>query len=260
MNDSINRKMQQAGWVFPDWVWDYLSDYERTFVANEFTGQRSLDYYLKRLEAIGFKGMDTVLDAGCGMGQWSVALSFLNEQVNGIDVNLGRLLIAKLLAAGSAKNNCSFRYASAENLPYPSESFDGVFCYGVFMFTNMPKTLSEFNRVLKPGGKVYFNVNSTGWYAHQLFDLGLRKKNYSLARAGLGTVARTILRRKRNIVVGKRWLLRQIEQAGLQLVGVDSEGRICIDTSVVKPEPAYHSEYYGMPAILEVLARKEDIA
>lgn len=258
MDDITRCALQEAGWTFPDWAWDCLSEYEQEFVRKEFTGQRSLDYYRARLEALGFRGMERVLDAACGMGQWTVALSALNGHVNGVDINMERLLLSKLLADGMGADNCTFRYGLLEKLPFEREYFDGIFCCGAFMFTDMPTTLSEFHRTLKPDGKIYLNANNIGWYAHLLLDRGLKQRNFSIMKSALRIIAATMLGRTRNIVVTKKWLMRHLESAGLRVLAVGAEGEISIGEPIEKPEPAYPQSYYGMPALIEVLAQKRE--
>ncbi|MBA2727427.1 MAG: class I SAM-dependent methyltransferase [Parachlamydiaceae bacterium] len=47
------------------------------------------------------------------------------------------------------------RCMDAESLDFPDSSFDFVFCgFGLFFLPSIPTALSEFKRVLKPGGKV----------------------------------------------------------------------------------------------------------
>lgn len=255
MDDLTRQMIQEAGWVFPDSVWACLSDYEKGFVIGEFTGKRSFNYYLKRLEALGFKGMERVLDAACGMGQWALALSSLNQYVEGVDMNTERLQVSKSLAESMGRKNCTFHCAFLESLPFESESFDGIFCYGSFMFSHMPTTLSEFFRVLKPGGKVYLNANSAGWYAHLLIDRGIKRRNFSMVKTVLRMVARTVCGEKKNIVVSKRWLKSQIRLSGLEVAAIGLEGEINVDDTL-KPDPAYEYYYYGLPLIVEVLAQK----
>lgn len=49
-----------------------------------------------------------------------------------------------------------FTLAAAENLPYPSNYFDVVFCFNSFYhFNNQIKVLKEINRILKKDGRAY---------------------------------------------------------------------------------------------------------
>ena len=51
----------------------------------QFTG----DQFRQRVDMVGFKDADHVLDAGCGYGQWSVALAEANRRVSACDRDPG---------------------------------------------------------------------------------------------------------------------------------------------------------------------------
>ena len=147
---------------FPDWTPFLVNapQSERDFAAAEFS--HGLAYYRNRLERIGFSGK-RVLDAGCGMGQYSAALAYDFERVDGIDWKTNRLDVAAKLCAAMGLDNVEFRQGSVEALPYTDGIFDAVFCYGVIMFTDMMQTINEFHRVLAPEGKLYVCLNGDGW-------------------------------------------------------------------------------------------------
>ena len=53
-----------------------------------------------------------------------------------------------------------YRCESGEQMSFPAESFDYVWCINVIDHTPDPdKMATEIHRVLKPGGKLYFSVN-----------------------------------------------------------------------------------------------------
>ena len=234
---------------------DLLSPSELSFYYSEFNEVNSLDYYIKRLDNLGFSELENVLDAGCGMGQWSIALSQLNKQVQGIDIHTGRLLFAKSLLDKLNINNLSYCYSPLEKLPYKNETFDGIFCYGVFMFSEMKSSLSELKRVLKPGGRIYINANDMGWYLHLLIDRGIKKKNLKLIYISLKYILFTLLGRKNNIIITRKYLSKLIQDSKFIILDVGSEGSI----NNLKNEnlvPKYPAEYYSFHAINEILAVK----
>lgn len=68
-----------------------------------------------------------------------------------------------------------WRQADALELPFGDGEFDAVVCqFGLMFFPDKPKGLSEFHRVLVPGGKLLFNVwdsldaNAHGSIAHSV--------------------------------------------------------------------------------------------
>jgi SAM-dependent methyltransferase len=261
METETRQRLESAGWRFPEAVWDCLSPYERSFLLTECAGTRSVDYYVRRLERIGFAGMGRVLDAGCGMGQWAVALAGLNEEVDGVDVNVGRLLVARELARAMDRPRCRFAYAGMEAPPFADGVFDGVFCYGSFMFSETRATLAGFHRVLAPGGLLYLNANGWGWWLHLLLDRSIRGADPRLGLATVRMLVRTLCGRRRDVIFGERRLVRAVRRAGFEVLGVGREGEVAHPGATgagQAPPPAYPPRFYGRPAITEILARKPD--
>lgn len=96
---------------------------------------------------------DIFLDVGCGYGRITRALDALGVKVFGIDPNIKELLSGKDQTPDS-------RYVQAygEQLPFPSDCFDGVVVLGVLGAVNMDarkRILKETVRTLKVGGSIY---------------------------------------------------------------------------------------------------------
>ncbi len=97
-----------------------------------------------------------VLDVACGIGTTTLIM----ERQFGFDavgLDFSQSNIDK--AIGAAGKNppvlSEFVQGSADELPFSDETFDAVICEcAVSTFADQPRALSEFNRVLKPGGIV----------------------------------------------------------------------------------------------------------
>ncbi len=254
--DSLFEKFTDNGWIIPKSTYFCLSDYEKLFLELEFTGINSFKYYENRLKELGFINLDSVIDIGGGMGQWAISMSKLNKNVVCSDIRMERLFVAKDISNAMLIKNLEYKYSYAEKIPYADKSFDGIFCYGVFMFTDMPKTLKEFYRVLKPGGKLYLNANSLGWHLHLMIDRGLKKNNFVMAKTAIKTIIKTIIGRKRDIVIFPSKLKKMLLNSGFKIKSVGPEGTLTEDGSFAKGPAKYESKYYGYPSILEVLACK----
>lgn len=95
-----------------------------------------------------------VLDAGCGMGLTSAYLAKVMKcKVYAIDLHPEMI---KHAAKRFKKEQLSVEIieGNIENLPFPEHSFDWVISESSTIFTNIPTTLKEYFRVLKPAGKL----------------------------------------------------------------------------------------------------------
>ena len=94
-----------------------------------------------------------ILDVGCGSG-WAARL--LAERsggghVVGIDVSDEMVRVAREQSSNFA--NVEFRVASAENLPFPDNTFTHSFSMeSLYYYADIGKALREIARVLQPGG------------------------------------------------------------------------------------------------------------
>ena len=97
---------------------------------------------------------ESVLDIGCGAGVDTLVAALMvgpQGRVAGVDVIPEMLRRARENLARTTIENVEFQEASAENLPYPGESFDVVISNGALnLVTDKMSALSEAFRVLKP--------------------------------------------------------------------------------------------------------------
>jgi SAM-dependent methyltransferase len=102
---------------------------------------------------------DIVVDVGSGSGFDSLIASKLvgpKGRVIGIDMTNEMLRKARSGAAEMGATNVEFREGHAENLSLPDEFADVIISNGVLNLTpDKKRTLSEWERVLKPGGRLY---------------------------------------------------------------------------------------------------------
>ena len=96
-----------------------------------------------------------VLDAGTGEGRHLVHLLGLTPDVHAVDAS--RSGLAKMPDA--VRTRVAAAVADLETLPYPDASFDLVLCTDVVETLPEPvRALTEFRRVLRPGGHLLCNV------------------------------------------------------------------------------------------------------
>ena len=101
----------------------------------------------------------TALDAACGTGRHAAYLASLGHKVVGVDSSL------EMLTAARAKvPQGDFRLADLHYLPLPDHRVDVVVC--ALALTHVPDllpVLSEFERVLRPGGHLVIS-DSRGFF------------------------------------------------------------------------------------------------
>ncbi len=102
------------------------------------------------------------LDVGCGGGFSCEFMAKRGVIVSGIDQSI-KCIKAAQAHADMSQLKIDYRYGFAEKLPYENNTFDIVICVDVLEHVaDIQKTLLEINRVLKPGGVLFFDtINRT---------------------------------------------------------------------------------------------------
>jgi SAM-dependent methyltransferase len=98
------------------------------------------------------------LEIGAGTGYFSLNLAQLGliERTTATDISAGMLATLAETAAELGVPIATAR-AEAEELPFADESFDLVFGHAVLHHVpDLPRALTEFKRVLRPGGAIAF--------------------------------------------------------------------------------------------------------
>lgn len=134
----------------------YRRTHEQAWTAEETTRQA--------LAAAGLAGVapgDRVLDCPCGFGRHAQALAEHGYHVTGVDRSPDLLAEAqRRRAAGAAFP--AYQRGDYRELPFPDRSFDAVLCLwsslGYLDRAGDQTVLSEFRRVLRPGGTLVLEL------------------------------------------------------------------------------------------------------
>lgn len=122
--------------------------------------RRNLGERKRRLHFFKIKKKEKVLDLGCGDGL-NVNLLYKSgvKNLSGVDISPELVKSAKKLTP-----KAKFYLASAEKLPFKTETFDVVLVDSVFHhFMRYEKALKEIKRVLKKDGRLCFIEPHRSW-------------------------------------------------------------------------------------------------
>jgi ubiquinone/menaquinone biosynthesis C-methylase UbiE len=103
-----------------------------------------------------------MLDVATAAGHTALAFALFVAKVIATDITEAMVTKAAEMAVQRGLKNVETRSADAEDLPFPDDSFDLLTCRIAFHhFPHPRQALSEFARVLKPGGVLGFADNVT---------------------------------------------------------------------------------------------------
>ena len=99
-----------------------------------------------------------ILDVACGTGDSTISVAkaaAAGSEVVGVDISEGMMALVQGKAEkAGVGDRIRLQVADGEALPYGDGAFDRVTCaFGIRNFEDKEKGLTEFFRVLKPGGK-----------------------------------------------------------------------------------------------------------
>jgi len=153
----------------------------------------------------------SVLDVGCGMGQWLQLLGARGALLSGIDISTRAVEICRSHVSGA-----DIRQGSAESLPWADATFDLVTCLGSLEhFAEKSGALAEMVRVGRTRARYLILVPNAGFLTRRLGlyagtqQTEFREDVYSLD-------AWAALFRGVGLVVEKRW--RDLHMLDLQWI------------------------------------------
>lgn len=122
-----------------------------------------VDIHRVGIDRLGLAGGEEILEVGCGDGSVLVGLRRGGHAGRLVGLEIAEGMFADSVEAMERDSllPIEFLTGSADRLPHPDKSFDVVLAF--FMLYHMPdiqKTLSEWKRVLKDGGRLLVATGS----------------------------------------------------------------------------------------------------
>lgn len=107
------------------------------------------------LELLAPAAGETILDAACGTGRYTLVIAERRAVVIGLDFSVEMLSIARRRTPST-----EFHLADLTGpLPFLSDRFDAILCAQALKhIPDLGLVMREFARVLRPGGRVVFSV------------------------------------------------------------------------------------------------------
>lgn len=129
----------------------------RIDIHNKF-GAKDIDKWM--LETLNLQPGIKILDVGCGAGKQ--CFSFYNHLKGDCDITGGDVnaeLLAQARSENPEKANGKVSFIDLDfnkKFPLPDNSFDlASCCFAIYYAENIPFTIQEMHRVLKPGGRLF---------------------------------------------------------------------------------------------------------
>jgi ubiquinone/menaquinone biosynthesis C-methylase UbiE len=130
----------------------YLQNQQREGYIEHALRRYELEPIIEEFAEFASAAGKQVLEIGVGLGADHLRFAQAGAQLTGIDLTARAVAhTRRRLALFGCDSLLST--GDAENLQFPSESFDCVYSWGVLHHSpNTPKAISEVQRVLRPGG------------------------------------------------------------------------------------------------------------
>lgn len=130
-----------------------------------------------------------VLDVGCGNGAQLTRLREAGHRAIGVELD-------PEAARTCRRSGHTVVIASAESLPFRSNSCPGVLCKVVIPYTDEQLAIAEIGRVLAPGGVAILYLHGIGYSLRYLLKPDIWKRSVYAAKTILNTAVYRLLRRR----------------------------------------------------------------
>jgi len=159
VDDTIRVQDEHASWLQRSRAaWDARAErWDARAEVNARAPDRSVE--LDRVwDALRLSRGARVLDAGCGTGQWAIALAERGARVTAIDLSPEMIRLARDHARARGQH-IEWRTGDVTRLADPLAVFDAIHARVLLQLVpDVPGALRELRRVLRPGGRLLASV------------------------------------------------------------------------------------------------------
>ena len=146
---------------------DYNTYWEKCWKEDSATDlYRYLDMYngihTEEIEIFKQNNIESVCDAACGFGAYSLAFATNGFKVHGFDISETAVAITKEGLAKYKYDTANFKVASILDTGYADEAFGGVIAHAVLDHLTMEdaqKALKELHRITKTNGMIWISFD-----------------------------------------------------------------------------------------------------
>lgn len=130
------------------------------------------EYRLMRFGLDRLERGSRILDGGCGLGEWTLALAREGFDVTGLD--LSESTVARL---NTLFPDSSFKVGDLRRTGFADGAFDAYFSWGAFEHfeCGLGECVEEANRILRPGGWLFVSVPFHNWRLMLRDAIGLER-------------------------------------------------------------------------------------
>jgi len=123
--------------------------------THEQYGEQQADFITWNLDRLTWTGTEQVLDVGCGDGAYAAAAQERAKSYIAGDLSQGML--------DGLPGRVTYRVnLNAQQLPFPDKSMDVILAnHMLYHVSDQARAVSEFRRLLRPGGRLLAATNST---------------------------------------------------------------------------------------------------
>ena len=154
----LGKRAHDSGWTFMNYGYKYKNQKTLNLTSEDESNRMFIQLYDYIVSQIPIKDGE-ILEVGSGRGGGSSFVSRYHhpKSITGLDYSSSAIKLSNQLHGNV--DNLFFKLGDAEDLPFKNNTFDVVICNHVLEHVeDSHRVMTEFHRVMKPGGWGIFQV------------------------------------------------------------------------------------------------------